>query len=934
MKYIITFLILFNLNLNCSIAQETSGPLPVDLKVRKGVLKNGLTYYIYPTDVIKDAASYYIIQNVGSVLENEDQRGLAHFLEHMAFNGTKHFEGKGVLNTLQKHGAVFGKDINAYTSFDETVYNINNIPVKESLIDTCLLIVRDWANDLLLTDEEIDAERGVIQEEWRTRQSGHMRIFEKQLPIMSNHTKYADRMPIGKMEVVMNFDPKVLRQFYQDWYRTDLQAIAIIGDVDVDMVEKKVKSLFADIKAVENPLDRVLIDIPKNSEIQYVLATDKEVKTSHITFGVRHPRKNNTKDKRGDFKDELVNKIVTSLLFKRLAEISQNSSSSFLQASMGFGELLRNSNALFVDIDPKPNQQEEAFRSVMDEITRAYRYGFLPQELEREIANQKKDYENRIKKLGDREIWRLAELIKQDFLKGKQIRDVEKEYDIAKGIMEGLTVDYLKNHFRKLLTQENRFLAITGVEGEQNLSQEKAKEIIYASERNDSLQPYVENPISDDLVAESEIVAGSVLAESVNKEIGSTTFELSNGVKVHYKFANEEENSVSLKATSNGGLSLLSDDELTSARFINYMLPEFGLASYSKTNLGKVLTGKTANVRFSISELGEHINGSSVTDDVETMFQLLYLHFVKPRFDKEAYEAYMDKVDNYLAMRSSNINEKIVDSVTVTVYGKNNPQKPIFDENYVHQVDLGKMERLYRERFNDPSDFEFFIIGDVPIDNLRTLLTKYIASIPSTGIKENWKPYNDQWVDRKIQKKIVLEMEDPKSSVRIQYRNTYEHTLRNELLARIFGDILKLRYTETLREEEGGTYGASVQSWISKRPIGQAFVKVSFDCNPQKVEQLKNIASNEIRKIAEGQVSEVDLRKTLTNYLKEREQAKSKNNYTMNLLYNYFWEGYNMNLPESFEHIVKGITTKDVTEFAKNMLDGAESYEIIFNPKV
>ncbi|MDC6366795.1 MULTISPECIES: M16 family metallopeptidase [Flavobacteriaceae] len=913
------------------IAQDMNATLPWDNEVRKGVLTNGLTYYIQKTNVTQNAASYYIIQNVGSVLENDDQQGLAHFLEHMAFNGTKHFEGKGILNTLQKHGAVFGKDINAYTSFDETVYNVNDIPTTEALIDTCLLVLRDWADDLLLTDEEIEAERGVIQEEWRTRQSGRMRVLKQQLPVMFNHTKYADRMPIGTMDVVMNFDHKVLRDFYHDWYRTDLQAIAVIGDIDVDVIEQKIKKLFSNIEAIKNPKPRIEIDIPGNNEMLYVLAQDEEVTTSMISYGVSHPKKE-TRNSIGDFKIELLNDIITSLLSERLSELGQNNDAPFLNAYVGFGPNARKNDAFTMRIAPKPNKQKEAFKSVLDEVNRAYLHGFTPPEIERHILKIKNNYENQISKKGDRPHWQLAYEIQDDYLTNKKIRDIQKEYEIAKQLMSTLTAEELKQRLQALYTKNNRFLMVTGVENEENLSEEKALGIITMSDNNKSLEPYTENFEGKTLMSGIDIVSGKIAKEEEIKGIG-TTFTLSNGVVVHYAYTDKEKNNVKLKAISNGGLSILKDVDWPSASFIGDVASQFGLGDYSTTDLQKLLAGKTAHTRVYVSDLTENIEGTSVTKDVETLLQMTYLNFQKPRFDKEAYEVFMDKVKNYLVMRSKDVNEKIRDSVTVTVYGKNNVKRPIFNKDYVDEISFENIKKLYLERFRDPSDFEFYIIGDITKEALKPLLEKYLASLSTYGINEKWVENEAKWVAPHINKDIYLKMEDPKSSVRIAYKKMFPYTLRNSYLAKALGDILTLRYTETLREQEGGTYGARSFVTILKRPVQKVIINVMFDCNPDKVDTLIDIVHQEIKKIANGEVLQDDLNKTLTNYLKEREQAKDKNQYTMDLVFNYFWEGYNMEDPENFDTIINGITIDDIANFAKGITEEADSFEIVIKPE-
>ena len=907
--------------------------LPLDQSIKKGVLPNGLTYYLKSTDVTKNVASYYIIQNVGSVLENDDQQGLAHFLEHMAFNGTKNFEGKGILNTMQKQGLVFGRDINAYTSFDETVYNINNIPTTPELIDTGLLVLHDWSNYLLLTDEEIDAERGVIKEEWRTRQNGGMRVLQKNIGTMFNHSKYSERLPIGLMDVVDNFKYKALRDFYHDWYRTDLQAIAIIGDIDVNQVEERIKVLFSKIPAVNNPKERFVVTIPDNDVMLYSMAMDDEISTSGISFGIRHP-KPLKEETIASLKESLLNNMITSMLSARINELSKKPEATFLGAGINYGNHSRSTNAFNISVSPKPNQQQAAFKSVLTEVNRAVKFGFAKAEIDRTITNFASYYENQISKKDDMSHGRIVQLIQNDYLNNVAIADIEKEFEIVKGIFSTLKADEIHTALKKLYTDKNRFLTVTGVNGNNNLTNKEALSIINTVENDTAIEAYTDEFGGKTLISGTTIKKGTIISEEENKTLASTTFTLSNGIKVHHKYVNKNANDVQLEAISYGGTSLLKDTDLPSANLLGNVIQYSGLGDYSATDLPKVLAGKTASASVSISGLTENISGSSVTKDTETMLQMVYLRFVKPRFDENGFNVIMQNVENYKIRRKENIAEKMKDSMTVTLYGTNNPKRRIFNDDFIGDISFNKMKTIYNDRFGNAADFEFFIVGDIQKEALKPLLEKYVASIPTNNIKEDWKDNSTPWLSGKIDKDIYLKMEDPKSSVRITYKNDYEYSLKNALVARSLGDMLQLRYTETLREEEGGTYGASASAGLSKRPLQKASISVNFDCNPEKVETLIAIVHEEINKIAQGHVIQVDLDKTLTNYLKERKQQKDYNSYDMNLLKRFYREDYNMNDSKNFEDIINNIKAKDIQNFAKTLLKDAKSYEIVFKPKV
>ncbi len=907
--------------------------LPRSDRITKGVLPNGLTYYIYPTDVTKNVASYYIIQNVGSVLENDGQEGLAHFLEHMAFNGTQHFKGKGILNTLQKHGALFGKDINAYTSFDETVYNINHIPTnKPGLVDTCLLILKDWSNYLLLTDEEIDAERGVIKEEWRTRQSGQMRLLEKSLPAIYNNSRYAERMPIGLMSVVDNFEYKVLRDFYHDWYRTDLQAIAVIGDVDVNDIEQRITKMFSSIPAVENPRERYITDIPDNEKMLYHLGMDEEISTAFITFLIKSDanRKGRTVE---DLRTGLLTSMVSNMLSARLNEVAQNPDAPFLNSSVSSGGLGRTKRAFSVRISPKKGMQQTAFETVMRELNRAVKFGFTEGEINRAVAERENTYTTYIAKEDDLSHTSIAQRIQNDYLSNRQYANVAKEFEIVKPLLASFTPEDLHKHLQKLYSKNNRVLNVTGVAGENNLSETEALNIIKSIENDETLTAYKDEFGDRDLLEGTNLKAGKIVSEKANDELGSITFTLNNGAKVHYKFADKNKNDVKLVGISYGGLSLLKDEDLPSAGASINLAQLSGLGNFSASDLPKVLAGKSANVSTSLSALGESISGSSTTKDVETMLQMVYLTFENPRMTEDAFQVLKNQLNNSLARKKKNVGQKIQDSITTSLYGKNNPRKRLFDESYVKDVSFEKAKEIYSNRFSNAADFEFFIVGDVPRETVAPLIAKYIGGLRANEGREEWKDKNVPWVKKNIDKDVYIPMEDPKSSVRIAYKRKYKHSLKNVLIANTLGDVLKLRYTETLREDEGGTYGARVQVNLSQRPKEELFLHVGFDCNPEKAEHLSRIVYREINKLKRGEVNQEDLDKTLSNYLKSREDWKNYNSYDMSLLQNYFLEDYNMNDPATYENIVNSITAKDIKKMVKKLLKKPGSYEIIIKPE-
>ncbi|MFS4455670.1 M16 family metallopeptidase [Maribacter sp. 2304DJ31-5] len=910
---------------------DLSTPLPADETIKKGVLPNGLTYYIKSTDVVKDAASFYIIQNVGSILENDDQQGLAHFLEHMAFNGTENFKGKGIFETFEKAG-VLDREINAYTSFDETVYNIDNVPTEPELIDKGLLVLHDWCNYLLLTDEEIDAERGVIKEEWRSTLDGQSRLYEVSLPITFNHSKYAKRLPIGLMSIVENFEYKALRDFYHDWYRTDLQAIVIVGDIDTNEIEAKIKALFSKIPAVENPRERFTVEIPENDDVLYSLGMDKEISTPMIEFGIRH-KKSMADQTIKDLKMTLLESMTISMISSRIAEKSQDIEAPFLFAQLDYKQLSKLNNNLGIIIGPKPERQQEAFAAILTEMVRAVKYGFTSSEIERAISELSSSYETQIAQKNDVPHGAIINEIQENYLNNSTISDIEKEYGYVKRIFVSLTPEDVHNTIKRLYAEKNRYVNVTGVKGRNNLTEIQVNQIIDEVENDESIIAYTEAFAGKTLISGLDIEEGTIAKTEKNEAIDATTYTLGNGIKVHYKFADKQKNTVNLNAISYGGKSLIRPKDLPSAELIGDLIQASGLGSFSATELPKVLAGKSANASPSLSETTESITGTSSTKDVETMLQLAYLYFENPRFDEEAYEIVQDGIDSYLERRSNDINEQMNDGLTTTLYGYNHSRKRVFDQAFVDEASFENIKAIYLDRFDNPADFDFYIVGDIKSAQLEPLLLKYVASLPTTEARESFKDNNVTWKADKIDEDVFLVMEDPKASVNITLKKDIDYTVKNNFVTRALGNLMQLRLTETLREEEGGVYSPSAWAYLTKVPKPLSYVSVKFDCNPDLTEKLIAIVHNELSEIANGNIKPNDLEKTLISFKKVREQAKNTNKYDMDLLTTFFRDGYNMNEAQNFEDVINSITPKDIQTLAKTLQNDGKSFEVVFKPK-
>ncbi len=905
--------------------------IPQNTKIKKGVLENGMTYYLYSTDINKNVADYYIIQNVGSVLENDNQQGLAHFLEHMAFNGTEAFPGKAMLNELQQNGLAFGRDVNAYTGFDETVYNVNRVQTTEKMTKVGLQILHDWSNFLLLTDEEIDAERGVIKEEWRTSKSGYSRLMEKTIGAEFGYSKYSKRVPIGLMSIVDNFEYKALRDFYHDWYRTDLQAIAIIGDFDLDEMEVKVKSKFSKIPAVKEAPERYNVKIEDEDKLVFATAMDKEVPLSAITFKIRHPK--SLKDETvQDLKTELLTKIAVNVLNERFSELSQDPNVPTLGLGVRFSNFARLHESLDVFVQPKKNRQQEAFSLLMNELNRAVKFGFTASEINRATADVLKYYESAAKSVEDLSPSMIVEEIKGNYLENKPMADAVRIFDLTKTIFENLRPVEVHNRIKTLYTKKNRAVIATAVKGNDNITEEQVKDIITTAENNLSLKPYEDQGEATSLMAGVNIEPGNIVKEDNNTALNFTTYTLSNGVKVHYKYVDKNKNDVVIDLVSDGGNSLIATDNLPAANILPMYLQDAGLGNYSSSELNRILSGKTAMTSSVMDDTSEGIHGFSTTKDVKTLLQLVHLRFVNPRFDEKSYKSFMQNIGAFVDSKDQSPQAKMQDSLTVAVYGKNHPVKRIINKEFVSDISLEKIKTVYESRFSDISDFNVFIVGDITSEKLKPLLENFIASIPTTNKKEQWKDNTVAWQNEKIKKEILMPMEDAKGTVHINVKKDMAYSLKDKFLTSTLGKLLQLRYTATLREEEGGTYGARATAELTRKPRPSASISVNFDCNPELVDKLVGIVHQEMEKMKNGIIDEKSLEKTKKELLKERKDSESSMDHDITSVKTYVLEGYNMELPENFEQIVNGITKDQIQDIANRILTDNQAYEIVFKP--
>lgn len=913
-------------------SQDPNQPVPLDESVRYGVLNNGMTYYIKANQEPEERASFYIIQNVGALLEEDHQKGLAHFLEHMAFNGTKHFPEKGIINFLERHGVAFGENINAYTSQNQTVYNLSDVPAnKTGVLDTCLLILNDWSNYLLLTEEEIDSERGVIKEEWRTRRSANQRLYAASLPYLYPNSKFAEREVIGDMEVIENFEYDALRDFYHKWYRTDLQAIAIAGDFDAEEMERKVIALFSKIPAVEDAPERPFYEIPDSETPVYGLVTDKEASQTIIRYMIRHRKTHEGPETIMSYRESYIQMLFNTMMGQRLEELLQKGDPPFVIGVINYGDFARGYEALTAVTIPRPNQEELAFTALLTELERVKRYGFTQGELDRasaEVISQWEKYYNERDKISNEEF---ANEYVQHYLNGHAYVSAEFGYQAVQALLPTITLQDFQQRIPAWMTEKNQVLVIQGNEGEgvEHMS-EAAALAVFESVSSMEIEAYEDEVLAESLVSE-ELTPAAIVAEKKIEEFDAVEWTLENGAKVVFKHADYEKDQVQLRAFSKGGSSLISDEDVPTADMLTTMVSNYGVGDFDAMGLQKMLSGKNVSLSPYLNDLHEGFSGKASPKDMETMMQILYLYFNHPRFDKEAHDAFLSRMISYVENMNNNPQKVMGDSLSL-IMSDYHPRVRTISTDYLEEVDFDRLEAIYQDRYADASDFIFIIVGNMEEDRVKLMAQTYIGAIKDLE-------RNETWVDNKInepkgtvEKIIPIAMTTPKANVNLIFKQEMKYTPYNRMVLVVIKKILDLRYTESIREEEGGTYGVGLRTSLQMYPVEKATLRISFDCDPDRAEDLKAKIFEELDKLAKEGPSEEDLSKTIENIMKDRPESKAHNSYFLSNIYNYYSMGINFDDPANYEDIASSMTPKDVKKVMKAFYKKPNVVDVVFIP--
>ena len=916
-----------------ALAQELdhSAPIPADPEVVTGTLENGLTYYVHENDEPENRTELRLVVNAGSILEDDDQLGLAHFVEHMAFNGTENFEKQALIDYLEGIGMRFGPHINAYTSFDETVYMLR-VPMDDpEMLSTAMQILVDWAGGVVFDPEEVDKERGVVVEEWRGRRGGQARIQDQQFPVIFYGSHYADRLPIGDPEILQSAPPEVLRRFYDDWYRPDLMAIVAVGDFDAVEMEAMIRDRFGVLGGPAEARARDEFEVPVDHEPKVSIATDPEMPITQVS--VLYKQERAPRSTVGDFRRARVRELYSSMLNGRLDELAVQADPPFLQAFVGGGGFVRGVDVSQFAAIVGEDGIMRGLDVLLTEAERVARHGFTESELEREKAALQRRYESRLAEAENQVSARLAGRYVDVFLEGSPYPSVETEVELLAAVLPGITLDDTNAFAREWIREQGRVVTVAAPEREGvEVPGDNAVTATFAEVAAREVDPYEAEEVADALLAELP-EGGAVVSEEVMDEIGVTIWGLDNGVRVILKPTDFRDDEILFSATSPGGTSLAADEILGHARLASTLVSQGGVGDFDQIALDRQLADKRVSVFTSIGGLTEGIRGSASPQDLETALQLVYLRFVEPRRDETAFMAYLAQAD-MLANIGVQPGVAMQDTMTV-VMGQGHPRAgQTFAEQLagMRNADLDAAVEFYQDRFGDASDFNFYFVGTFDIEEIRPMVEMYLGGLPGGGREEMWV---DHGVDPPtgVIEKIVRKGLEPQSQTSIVFAGDAEYTREGESAIRAMASILQIRLRELLREDLGGTYGVGVQGSLSYRPDEEYRVSIRFGSDPARADELSAVVFEEIERLREDGPDEETVAKVRETQRRTKETDLQQNSYWLRQLSSRDERGLDLGEIPSYEAI-DGWTAEQVQEAAAMYLRTDQYVKVVLLPEL
>ena len=938
--------LLTSISLLLVAAAMTAQPLTQDPAVRKGKLKNGMTYYIRHNAKEKGLADFYIAQRVGSILEEPRQRGLAHFLEHMAFNGTKHFPGatpgpggrKGgpaIVPWCETIGVKFGANLNAYTSIDETVYNISAVPLRrEGIADSCLLILHDWSHYLLLEDQEIDKERGVIHEEWRTRRAGKavQRLMEQAAPKIYKGTKYEDCLPIGSMDIVDNFPYQDLRDYYQKWYRPDLQAIIVVGDIDVDKMERKIRKLFSGIPMPKNAARREYYPVGDNDTMIVDIQRDKEqpIVLAHLyqkREATPREQKNDEQYLRGDYVDFLIR----TMLNDRLSELRQQADPPFQSATARAGSFFisRAKDAFSMSVSCKERNVLGGLIAAVGVAEQARQHGFTEAELRRAKALKLNHDERKLRERDDRRNSRFVSACVRNFLDNEPLMAIEDEVELTRKLDREVTLDEVNKAVRELITDQNQVVVVYAPDKEDLAlpTGQQIENVILAAQQL-RYAPYEEKRVEADLTTYLSPLTsrkGAIVSETPYRH-GFTEYTLSNGLRVYARKTDYAKDAVSFTLRGDGGTSLYPDADIPNFSLISSAIADAGVAEFDAITLRKMLTGKSVRVQPSVGSRGQSISGGVSVKDMETLFQLVHLYFTRPRRDTVAYQSLINRTHAFLTNRNASPQVDYNDSIRAILYGHHPRLEPVTQQT-LEKASYDRILQIYNDRFSDASGFKAVVIGNYDEQQLKEAVCKYLATLPTThkGEQTNWANV-PRIVEGDFACTFKKKMATPLANVSIYYTADVPFTPQSDLELDFLTRALKIAYTDSIREEKGGTYGVGVSFELDKDDLPNTTVRISYNADPDRYHELNPLVYSQLRHIAEHGPAEESMGKIKEYLLKQYDQAAITNDYWSYIIWHELDD--DADFDKDYCQMVRQMTARQVQEMAQRLLAAKRRIEV------
>ena len=910
-------------------SRGAEGNLPLAPEITHGRLENGLRYFIRENHKPEERAVVWLVVNAGSLQEDEDQRGLAHFVEHMAFNGTRHFEKQELVDYMELVGMRFGPDVNAYTSFDETVYMLQVPTDDPEIFDKALLILQDWAAGLSLEGEEIDKERGVVLEEWRLGQGAGARLRDKQFPVLFQGSRYALRLPIGDEQIIQHAPHDVLRRYYRDWYRPDLMAVIVVGAIDPAAVEAKVREGFSNLAGPRKPRPREPWPVPEHDGTRFAIATDPEARSTSasIYYKLGVPDQGTEEG----YRRSLVEGLHHSMLGSRLSEIVQRADPPFLSAGTSAGAMVRTREMYVQRVRVEEGLVEAGLAALLREVERVERFGFTATELERARKDFLRSYEQLYRERDKARSSSLASELSRHFLEGEAAPGIEVELALAQRFLPTVTLDEVNHLSREWIGHKDRAILVSAPENEAvPPPTEKALLAVLQAVEGEELEPWEDQVRQGPLLPEKP-APGTITAERSIDEIGVTEWTLSNGITVVMKPTDFQNDELLLSGFSPGGHSLVPDAQYVTAAAASQVLRAGGLGEFSNAELSKALAGTVARAFASITELEENVSGRASPQDAETMFELLYLSMTAPRADPEAFESWRQRVRGSLENRLASPGAVFGDRWMLELYQDHPRRQPPLIQR-INEIDLDLALELFEERFADVGDFIFLLVGNFDPEEIRPLVLMYLGGLPAAGREESW---TDVGV-RRPQGVVEFEVRkglEPKSQVRLAFTQDAEWSreAQHDLIS--LASALRIRLREVMREDMGGVYGVGVNGRLSRRPRPEARFSVSFGCAPENVEELVAAVFDEIAAVQENGVDEDVLEKVREGQRRQREISLKENGFWLRALETYYTYDRDPRGILEYDDLVARVTSGNLQEAAHRFVS-KERYALgVLNPE-